>query len=82
VAEWCEREGEPEPISYALASFSPTVGACLGVGGRAVSEEWEGFLGMRFDCANSPLPDERTTSLIDVRKKGKVKANSACLKFL
>jgi hypothetical protein len=47
-----------------------------------VSEEWEGFLGMRFDRANSPLPDERTTSLIDVRKKGKVKANSACLKFL
>jgi hypothetical protein len=39
--EWCEEGGEPEPTAYAVAGFSPTVGACLGVGGRAVSEEWQ-----------------------------------------
>ena len=36
--EWCERKGKPQPTTSALASFSPTVGAGLGVGGRAVSE--------------------------------------------
>ena len=41
--EWCEEGGETEPTTYAVASFSPTVGACLGVGGRAVSEEREGI---------------------------------------
>jgi hypothetical protein len=69
VAEWCEREGEPEPPTYAVSLDPPTVGACLGVGGRVVSEEWEGFLEMRFDRTDSPLPDERTI-LIDDGGKG------------